>query len=258
MTQDVSANTEAKAEFDAVLREALAGMGLDLLAEQRAAMWAHLELVLAANRQFNLTRITSLADAAVKHYADSLSLLLVPEVAAADRLRLLDVGTGAGFPAVPLAIARLAWRITAIDGTGKKARFVGEAAATLGLKHVRAVHARAADLARREAGQYDVVMLRAVAKLDEGIGEAHRLVKPNGLLVFYKTAAMDAAEWERGQAAAAAHGLQMLDSVDVDVPSPQEVMHRRLVCLRSSGRPPWRPGTGETRLDRARRGPMPH
>ncbi len=232
MVEDELADRGATAEFDAVLREAAAVMGLDLPAERRAAMGVHLELVLAANRQFNLTRITSPADAAAKHYADSLSLLLLPEVASADRLRLLDVGTGAGFPAIPLAIARPTWRVTAIDGTGKKARFVAEAAVALGLKQVRAVHARAADLVRREAGRYDLVVLRAVAKLDEGIGEAHGLVRPGGLMVFYKTATMAAEEEERGREVAAAHGLRMLDPVSVDVPSPQGVMHRRLVCFR--------------------------
>ena len=104
--------------FAAALIEACSAMQLPISNSNIDLMWAHFFRLTEANRHFNLTRITSVAEAAVKHYADSLSLLAMPLVGSRDRLSVLDVGTGGGFPAIPLAIMQKAWHITAIDGTG--------------------------------------------------------------------------------------------------------------------------------------------
>jgi len=134
--------------FSTALTNAAGALGLRLEEHHLARMWRHFELVVEANRRFNLTRITAPADAALKHYADSLALLATRWVDSDRPLSVLDVGTGAGFPAVPLAIVCERWGVMAIDGTGKKARFVAEAAAVLGLANLEARHTRAADLAR--------------------------------------------------------------------------------------------------------------
>ena len=118
--------------FDRALDEAADRIGVPTTAAQRSAMGHHFALMVEANRRFNLTRITTPVEAAIKHYADSLTLLTCPDIAAAAPITLLDVGTGAGFPAIPLAIVCPAWQVAAIDGTGKKARFVAESAAGLG------------------------------------------------------------------------------------------------------------------------------
>ena len=116
--------TDDRQAFEEALLAACSAIRLSLTEPQRELMLAHYRRVVEANRHFNLTRITSPADAAVKHYVDSLTLMASPWVEADRSLTVVDVGTGAGFPAVPLAIMCPQWQILAIDGTGKKARFV--------------------------------------------------------------------------------------------------------------------------------------
>ena len=204
-------------------------MGVTVSAAERALMWRHFGLVIGGNRRFNLTRITSPAESAVKHYGDALALLACPGVEPAEPMAILDVGTGAGFPAVPLAIVGRAWRITAIDGTGKKARFVAECAAELALTNLAARHIRAAELAREEGPRFDRVLLRAVGRLDRGLREVHRLVGPAGEVIFYKTAALEAEELRRAEKVAASVGLQPAGVVEVTLPLGEEPVERKLV-----------------------------
>jgi len=224
--------------FDKALDKAAEGMGLGVNRAQRAMMWAHFQYVLEANRQFNLTRITAPADAAVKHYADSVSLLCVPDIHSGGPLTVLDVGTGAGFPAVPLAIMCREWRIVAIDGTGKKVRFVAETVAALGLANVEARQVRAADLGRQMAERFDLVVLRAVSKLAAGLDEVHRVVRPGGEVILYKTVGIARDELAQGNRTARKLGLQPLDPVDVSVPSPEGPILRRFIRYR-------RPASGQ-------------
>ena len=149
-----------EAKFDAVIRR----FGLEVGQEARERLDAFAGMVVRKNEVMNLTNLTEPGDVAVKHLADSLLLLQargLPETA-----RVLDVGTGAGFPAVPLAIARPGWRVTALDATRKKIDFIGEVKNELGVPE-RCVSGRAEDLGRtaeyRE--QYDLVTARAVANL---------------------------------------------------------------------------------------------
>jgi len=215
--------------FDAALYRACAAIGLEVNRPQRERMYAHFLRVVRTNRQFNLTRITAPADAAVKHYADSLTLLAVPWIDAGRPLAVLDVGTGAGFPAVPLAIMCEHWDITAIDGTGRKARFVGDTATVLGLANVHARHARAADLARENAGTFDLVVLRAVAKIAAGLKEVYPLIRPGGAVVFYKTAHIDEEELIAGSHVARSLGMQRVEPFRATLPFAEGPIQRRLI-----------------------------
>lgn len=174
-------------EFRTALVGSLAGLGLVSDDTQAERMYAHYERMVEANRQFNLTRITTPADAAVKHFADSLTLLATGWAGSDRKLTVLDVGTGAGFPAVPLAIVCERWSILGIDGTGKKARFVASSAKALGLRNLRARHARVEDLARHPDEQFDWVIVRAVGKIPQLLPELAGVVRRGGSIVFYKT-----------------------------------------------------------------------
>ena len=215
--------------FTSALGQAADTVGVAVDAPQIARMFAHFQRVIETNRRFNLTRITDPADAAVKHYADSLTLLACPGITAAQPLRLLDVGTGAGFPAVPLAIVCTPWHVTAIDGTNKKARFVAECAATLELTNLDVRHARALDLARTSDLLFDLVLFRAVARLDKGLREVHPLIRPGGSAVFYKTAGIGDDERTAGTKTARHLNLTEWPTTDVTFPTPQGSMHRRLI-----------------------------
>lgn len=94
----------------------------------------YLGLLLETNRQFNLTAVTEPAEAWSRHVLDSLTLM--PILASIDAAAVIDVGSGAGLPGVPLAIVMPSTRFTLLEATGKKARFIGETAAALGLDNV--------------------------------------------------------------------------------------------------------------------------
>ncbi len=126
----------------------------------------YLAAIRVANEQFNLTRITDDEAMWVKHVLDSLTLL--PYVEQAGATRIIDVGSGAGLPGVPLAICLPDVRVTLLEATGKKARFLQQAVADLHLQNVTVVNERAEVAAHdheRHRGQYDVAVARAVGKL---------------------------------------------------------------------------------------------
>ncbi len=229
MTDDGTAITLQRSAFEDALTNATASLGLAIGDAQREKMWTHFQLVVETNRRFNLTRITAPTDAAVKHYADSLALLALSGIDPARRWRVLDVGTGAGFPAIPLAIVCDAWRLTAIDGTGKKARFVADAIAGLGLANVQARQARAVDLAKVGGDSFDLVLLRAVGKLAEGLAEVRPLAKIGAEVAFYKTANISDEELAEGLNAADALGFRALPLADVVLTSGNGPLHRRFV-----------------------------
>ena len=120
------------------------------------------ERMLEVNKTMNLTAIKEPRAVVLRHYADSLTVEpLLPQNAS-----VVDVGCGAGFPSLPLAVCRSDLRITALDSTEKRIRYVRDAAALLGCKHFTAVAARAEEAGKeRLREQFDVCVARAVAAL---------------------------------------------------------------------------------------------
>jgi len=149
-------------EAQGLIRDARA-LGVELDAAQAAALCRLLDELAHWNRSFNLTAITERREMLTHHLLDSLSIL--PFLAGE---RVLDIGTGAGFPGLPLAIADPQRHFVLLDSNGKKIRFVAHAVRTLGLRNVEAVHARAG--ARDTVavpGPFDTVVARACAPLPE-------------------------------------------------------------------------------------------
>ena len=166
--------------------------GVSVSEVQLDQLRAHFDAVVEANRLMNLTRITNPSDAAVKHYADSLALLAWAAALGIKSASLLDVGTGAGFPAIPLAVLRPDWSITAIDGTRKKVEFVSRTAETLGLTNLEAIHAHSDHWTTGQT--FQIITLRAVTKLARCVESCARYVAPGGRLVAYKTTSLDPQE----------------------------------------------------------------
>ena len=135
------------------------------------------------NKEFNLTAITDFAEVVEKHYYDSLLFCPDPETR-----RIIDVGTGAGFPGMPLAILHPEISFVLMDSLAKRVAFLEESAALLGLKNVKAVHARAEDLGRdpeyRES--FDVCVSRAVSQLRILAEYCIPFVRTGGCFVPYK------------------------------------------------------------------------
>lgn len=143
-------------------------------------------LVQEANKHVNLTAVTSDEDFAVKHIADSLSAeRFVPRGA-----KTADIGSGGGFPAIPLAIAREDIFVTLVESIGKKCAFLQGATAELGLKNTEVLCARAEIMAKdaRYRERYDVVTARAVAGLNALCEYCLPLVKVGGVFIAYKGA----------------------------------------------------------------------
>ena len=150
---------------DAAARGQLARQGIELSPEEEALLARYLGMLFATNERFNLTRIDR-ESAWSRHVVDSLTLL-APLAALEAVESAIDIGSGGGLPAIPLAIARpdIGW--TLVEATGKKARFLEAVAAKLGLANVAVVHGRAEAVARGPLREkFDVATSRAVGALD--------------------------------------------------------------------------------------------
>ena len=144
--------------------------------------------VLAGNRQQNLTRITSPSDFWEKHLWDSLSGIVGLQDIWERKLQIIDVGTGAGFPGIPLAIAFPHWQLTLLDSTRKKIAFVNEAIAKLQLDNATGIIARAEALGRvpGDRASYDLALVRAVSKASVCAEYSLPFVKKGGLAILYR------------------------------------------------------------------------
>src|SRR5579859_7181653 len=116
------------------------------------------------NARFNLTAITDPEEVLLKHFLDSLALLTVYDRPEA---RLLDIGSGAGFPGLPLKIARPQWRVTLLEATGKKVTFLRHVIEALQFEQIEVVQGRAEELGQKQQyrAAFDVVTARAVSSL---------------------------------------------------------------------------------------------
>ncbi len=148
-----------------LLRTGASGLGVELSEAQLAQFDRFARMLVDANRKFNLTRITEPEAMVTSHFLDSLICLWAQEVGVG--ARVIDLGTGAGFPGIPIKIARPDLRLTLIDGTHKKIAFVSQAIRQLDLEETEAVHGRAEDLAHEKTyrEQYDIAYARALADM---------------------------------------------------------------------------------------------
>ncbi len=195
----------------ATLRDALAARGTALDATQIDRFERYGALLREWNERMNLTAITEPEEIVTKHFLDSLTLLLARPLAPS--ARVVDVGSGAGFPGVPLAIARPDARVTLVESVAKKVRFLEELTRALGLANVTVVHARGEELAhepsRRE--RYDIAVARALPGLAANLELLLPFCRVGGQAVAYK-GGIDA-ELAAAQRAADALGGQLAEIV---------------------------------------------
>lgn len=207
----------------------LAGMGIACGPEQLAALVMHLGLVEEANASFNLTTIRP-EGAVAAHILDSASAL--PYLDEAPHGEFADLGSGPGFPGIPLAILT-GRHVTLVESVKKKASFLERAVAKLRLKAtVRAV--RAEELAGERRAAYSVVTARALSSLPALVELASPLLRLGGLLICLK-GRPDEDELQRGDAAGMLCGMERSRVVVVSVPGLDAA--RTIVVYRRSGNP---------------------
>ena len=218
-----------------MLRDIFSTAALPLPPEQEGAFLRYFELLVERNRVMNLTAITEPEEVFRKHFLDSAILWSELEKAVIclpEPCSVIDVGTGAGFPGVPLKIVKPEISLTLLDALQKRIGFLKEVAETLDLQGVTLVHSRSEDAAKpgkpfRE--QYDLAVSRAVSQLNVLSEYCLPFVRVGGLFAAYKSA--DCEE----ELHAAAHALEVLGGSIEQVLSyslPGSDIGRSLVVIR--------------------------
>lgn len=183
----------------------------------------------------NLTAITEPDAVVVRHFLDSLSIVKAVELKAG--MRLIDVGTGAGFPGMPLHIMTPGLHTVLSDSTGKKLTFLAHVITELGLEHIGTLHARAEDAGHisHHRASYDVVVARAVARLPTLVEYLLPLAKVGGVCVAMKGST---AFEEAKDAAVASQKLGGEVGEIIEIELPDVVDKHYLVCIRKTGKTP--------------------
>lgn len=192
-------------------------VSVSLTEEQAEKFLLYYELLIEKNKVMNLTAITEWEDVKTKHFIDSLapaSYIKFPPGG-----NLIDVGTGAGFPGIPLKIAFPEWKITLMDSLNKRVIFLREVVEELGLTGIEVIHSRAEDLGRdpnyRE--KYDYCVSRAVANLAVLSEYCTPFLKKGGIFLAYKSAKVEE-EWEKSQKAIHMLGCRTVKSETLFLP----------------------------------------
>ena len=202
---------------------------ISLSQEQVEKFLAYYEMLTERNKVMNLTAITEFEEVIEKHFLDSLSLVKAVSLKGR-KLRLLDLGTGAGFPGIPLKIAYPEIEMVLMDSLNKRVLFLQEVTEKLRLEGIVSVHGRAEEMARKREYRenFDLCISRAVANLASLSEYCIPFVRPGGLFVSYKSGDV---EEELGQSGRAVKllGGSVRDVVKFQLPNTE--MGRSLVVI---------------------------
>jgi 16S rRNA (guanine527-N7)-methyltransferase len=201
-----------------VLDRGLQGLALVLPPATQSLLLRYVDELARWNGAYNLTAVRDVRDMVVRHLLDSLALLpLLQALPRYPQLRLLDVGSGAGLPAIPLALAAPQLTVTALDSNGKKARFLRHVQRTLGLPNVAIAEARVEDW--HDAAGFDVIVSRAFASLAEFFSLTRHLLAPGGQWLAMK------GKLEIAEQAAVPASIHIRETHRLQVPGLDEARH---------------------------------
>ena len=206
--------------MDELLRAGFAALGLPLDAAALARFQTYYTLLDERSKVMNLTAIHGETDVAQLHFLDSAALLTVEPLAGKS---VIDVGTGAGFPGLPLKIAQPDISLTLLDSLDKRVRFLGDVCAATGLTDVTCLHTRAEETPELR-GQFDAAVSRAVARLYLLCELCLPFVRTGGVFLAMKSVESDP-ELQEARSAIAQLGGAVEDVTDYTIPGT-EVTHR--------------------------------
>lgn len=227
-------------------KEQLSMFQLELTEEQLRQFRLFYENLIKWNEVMNLTTITEESDVYSKHFLDSLSIVGILEPQSLENVSVIDIGTGAGFPGLPIAIAFPETKVTLVDSLQKRVKFLEETIQLLGLKNVSVFHARAEEFARIESNRekYDIACSRAVARLNILAEYCLPFVKKGGYFIAYKAERLKE-EMDEGKKAVSILGGRMDQVISFQLPGTD--YNRTLVQVikekHTSGKYPRKAGT---------------
>ena len=171
-------------EWSEIIQQGATDLGCQLYASQIRLFYRYMQELRVWNRKINLTAITRPEDIAVKHFLDAIA----PVAQIPDAARILDIGSGAGFPGLPLKIIRPASHLTLIDSSRKKIHFLQHVIRQIGVDHTRVLQTRIEDFSRLHAGAplFDVIVSRAFAKTAVLVKLALPLIGQSSRLLLWK------------------------------------------------------------------------
>lgn len=212
-------------------KHGLEELNVSLTDEQIQQFLQYYEMLVEKNKVMNLTGITEFEEVIQKHFLDSLSLIRVIPDLAERNLAIIDLGTGAGFPGIPLKIAFPNLEITLMDSLNKRINFLNEVIAALRLENVTAIHGRAEEMAANATyrQQYDLCVSRAVSNLAVLTEYCLPFVVKGGMFVSYKSADSDTEIQEAKKAISILGGkLEKVDKFEL----PDSDLGRAFVCIK--------------------------
>lgn len=218
-----------------VLRRGLGALKIDADEDMLRRFETYSKILLEWNEKINLTAITDDVEISTKHFLDSvlpLSAVDIPLGAS-----VIDVGTGAGFPGIPIKIVRGDISLTLLDSLLKRVNFLGEVCREIGISDTECVHARAEDEAKRRRERYDVAVSRAVAPLKILSEYCLPYVKVGGLFLALKSAGAEI-ESELADAKPMIGTLGGKVEDDVRLPLPETDITRSIIVIRKISETP--------------------
>lgn len=212
-----------------LLAKGLKELNLELSDKQQNQFMDYFEMLIETNKVMNLTSITDEDEVMVKHFIDS--LLIIKSVDLNKIESMIDVGTGAGFPGIPIKIMFPHIKVTLLDSLNKRLKFLNDVIEKLRLENISTIHGRAEDLGHKKEYRenYDLCVSRAVANLSTLSEYCIPFVKVNGIFASYK-AAESFEETDEAKKAISVLGAKIDKENIFDLPCSD--MKRKIVCIK--------------------------
>lgn len=219
-----------------ILRKGLEQENIELSDAQEMDFESFSKLLTERNKQMNLTAVTEPAEISVKHFLDS----VVPafRLNIKENSKVIDVGTGAGFPGIPIKIMRRDLKFTYLDSLNKRINFLNEVSDCLGFENAEFIHGRAEELGRnpKYRGKYDYAVSRAVAPLRILAEYCIPFLKKNGIFIAFKSYDIDEEIKEAG-AMIGNLGGKIREIKEVSIPC-SDIVRRLVIVEKTADTPP--------------------